>query len=92
MLNPKVTLKNTLLDNGINGFIEVMKNISLEFPKYVMRVGYTGTLKNPPDYMTKLFTNPSLIVNSNLYRFGDPNMKKVEDLEMDTIAKCSKGE
>ena len=58
----------------------------------MIRVGYTETLKNPADYMTKLFTNLSLIVNSNLYRFGDPNMKTVEDLEMDTIARCSKGE
>ena len=46
----------------------------------MIRVGYTETLKNPADYMTKLFTNPSMIVNSNLYRFGDPNMKTVEDL------------
>ena len=92
MLNPQVALKNTLLDNGINGFIEEMKKISLEFPRSLIRVGYTEPLKNPADYMTKLFTNPSLIVNSNLYRFGDPNMRTVEDLEMDTIARCSKGE
>ena len=64
MLNPPVTLKSTLLDNGINGFIEEMKKISLEFPRSVIRVGYTETLKNPADYMTKLFTNSSLIVTS----------------------------
>ena len=58
----------------------------------MIRVGYTDTLENPADYMTKLFANPSMIVNSNLYRFGDPNMKTVEDLEKDTIARCSKGE
>ena len=52
-----------------------MKKISLEFPRSLIRVGYTETLKNPADYMTKLFTNPSLIINSNLYRFGDPNMR-----------------
>ena len=39
MINPQVTLKNTLLDNGINGFIEEIKKISLEFPKSVIRVG-----------------------------------------------------
>ena len=92
MLNPQVALKNTLLDNAINGFIEEMKKISLEFPKSLIRIGYTETLKNPADYMTKLFTNPSLIINSNLYRFGDPNMRTVDDLEIDTIARCSKGE
>ena len=92
MLNTQVTLKNILLDNVISVFIEAMKKISLEFPRSVIRVGYTETLKNPADYMTKLFTNRSLIVNSNLYIFGDPNTKTVEDLEMDTIARCSKGE
>ena len=36
--------------------------------------------------MTKLFPNPCMIINSNLYRFGDPEMRTVEDLEKDTIA------
>ena len=31
--------------------------------------------------MTKLFSNPSFIINSNLNRFGDPNMRTVDDLE-----------
>ena len=53
MMNPQVTLKNTLLDNGINGLIEEIKKISLEFPKSVIRVGYTGALKKSADYMTK---------------------------------------
>merc|ERR1712215_599224 len=55
MINPQVTLKNTLLDNGINGFIEAIKKISLEFPESIIQVGYTETLRNPADYMTKLF-------------------------------------
>ena len=86
MMNPQVTLKNTLLDNGINGFIEEIKKISLEFPKSVIRVGYTETLKNPADYMTKLFSNPCMIINSR-----DPVMTTVEDLETDTVARCSRG-
>ena len=32
-----------------------------------------------------------MIINSNLYRFGDPEMRTVEDLEKDTIARCSRG-
>ena len=72
MMNPQITLKNTLLDNGINGFIEAITKISLEFPKSIIQVGYTETSRNPADYMTKLFQNPCAIINSNLYRFGDP--------------------
>ena len=41
--------------------------------------------------MTKLFQDPCTIINSNLYRFGDPEMRTVEDLGKDTIAKCSEG-
>ena len=52
MMNPQITFKDTLLDNGVNGFIEAIKKISLEFPKSVVRVGYTETLKNPADYLT----------------------------------------
>ena len=47
MMNPQISLKNTLLDNGINGFIEAITKISLEFPRSIIQ-----------DYMTKLFQNP----------------------------------
>ena len=92
MMNPQITLKNTLLDNKINGLIDAITKISLEFPRSIIQVGYTETLRNPADYMTKLFHNPCVIINSNLYRFGDPEMRTVEDLEKDTIARCSRGE
>ena len=91
MLNPQVALKNTLLDNAVNGFVEEMKKISLEFPKSLIKIGYTESLKNPADFMTKLFSDPSQIINSSLYRFGDPNMKTIDVLETDTIATYSKG-
>ena len=38
--------------------------------------------------MTKLFQNPCVIINSNLYRFGDQDMRTVEDLGKNIIAKC----
>ena len=92
MLNPQVALKNTLLDNAVNGFVEELKKISLEFPKSMIKIGYTESLKNPADFMTKLFSDPCKIINSQLYRFGDPRMKTINDLDADTIGTCTKGE
>ena len=91
MLNPQVALKNTLLDNAVNCFVEELKKISLEFPMSMIKIGYTESLKNPADFMTKLFSDPSQIINSKLYRFGDPNMKTIDDLDIDTIGTCAKG-
>ena len=92
MLNPQVALKNTLLDNAVNGFVEELKKISLEFPRSMIKIGYTESLKNPADFMTKLFSDPCKIINSQLYRFGDPGMKTINDLDVDTIGTCAKGE
>ena len=92
MLNPQAALKNTLLDNAVNGFVEELKKISLEFPRSMIKIGYTESLKNPGDIMTKLFSDPSQIINSKLYRFGDPRMKTIDDLDIDTIGTCAKGE
>ena len=92
MLNPQVALKNTLQDNATNGFIEELKKISLEFPRSMIKIGYTESLKNPADFMTKLFCDPCKIINSQLYRVGDPKMKTTDDLDADTIGTCMKGE
>ena len=92
MLNPQVALKNTLLDNATNGFVEELKKIALEFPKSMIKIGYTESLKNPADFMNKLFCDPCKIINSQLYRVGDPKMKTTDDLDADTIGTCMKGE
>ena len=41
--------------------------------------------------MTKLFQDPCSIINTTFYRHGDENMKKVSDLEKDTVAKVENG-
>ena len=41
--------------------------------------------------MTKLFKDPCSIINSDFYRHGDENLKKVSDLEKDTVAKVENG-
>ena len=42
--------------------------------------------------MTKLFSDPCKIINSQLYRFVAPRMKTINDLDADTIGTCTKGE
>ena len=41
--------------------------------------------------MTKLFKDPCSIINSDFYQHGDENLKKVSDLEKDTVAKVENG-
>ena len=41
--------------------------------------------------MTKLFKDPCAIINSSFYRYGDENKGKASNLEVDTVAKVSKG-
>ena len=69
--------------------MEELKKISLEFPKSLIKIGYTESLNNPADFMTKLFCDPCKIINSQLYRVGDPKMKTTD---ADTIGTCMKGE
>ena len=91
MLNNIIAIKSTLLENGIQSFIETLNKITLEFKNSQVMVGYYQGKRNSTDMMTKLFRDPCAIINSSLYRFGDENMGKVSNLEMDTVARASKG-
>ena len=91
MLNNKVSIKSTLLENGIQSYIETLTKITLEFKNSEIMVGYCQGEKNPADMMTKLFKDPCAIINSSFYRYGDENMGKASNLEVDTVAKVSKG-
>ena len=42
--------------------------------------------------MTKLLKDPCSIINTDFYHYGDENLKKVSDLEKDTVAKVENGE
>ena len=54
-------------------------------------MGYTPGEWNSVDYMTNLFPDPCSIINSDMYRFGDPVMKDVGNLEKDTGTTCTAG-
>ena len=36
--------------------------------------------------MTKLFKDPCSIINTDFYRYGDENLKKVSDLKMGSLS------
>ena len=91
MLNSRIAIKSTLLENGIQSFIETLTKITLEFRNSEIMVGYCQGEKNSADMMTKLFNDSCTINNSNLYHFGDENMGKAKNLEADTVARASKG-
>ena len=57
MLNSKIAIKSTLLENGIQSYIDTLTRITLEFRKSEILIGYCQGEKNPADMMTKLF-NP----------------------------------
>ena len=91
MLNNQISIKSTLLGNGIQGFIETLTKITLEFQHSKVLIGYTPGEKNSADIMTKMFRNPCAIINSDLYRYGDSEMGSVSNLEKDTVAMVTKG-
>ena len=85
MMNNIIPVKSTLLENGIQGFVETLTKITLECQHSQVMVGYTPGERNSADFMTKLFRN------SDLYLFGDTDMGKVSNLERDTVTRVSKG-
>ena len=91
MLNSKIAIKSTLLENAIQSYIDTLARITIEFRNSEILVGYCQGERNPGDVMTKLFKNPCSIINIRFYRHGDENMKKISDLEEDTVAKVAEG-
>ena len=63
MLNSKISIKSTLLENGIQSYIDILTRITLEFKNSEIMVGYCQGEKNPADMMTKLFKDPCAIIN-----------------------------
>ena len=90
-MNSKIAIKSTLLENGIQSYIDTLTRITLEFRNSEILVGYCQGEKNPADMMTKIFKDPSTIINSRFYRYGDENMGRVSNLEADTVARVYKG-
>ena len=58
MLNSKIAIKSTLLENGIQSYIDTLTRITLEFRNSEILVGYCQGERNPADMMTKLFKDP----------------------------------
>ena len=55
MMNNRIPVKSTLLGNGIQGFVETLTKITLEFQYSQVMVGYTPREKNSADFMMKMF-------------------------------------
>ena len=91
MLNSKIAIKSTLLENAIKSYIDTLVRITIEFRNSEILLGYCQSERNPADVMTKLFRDPCSIINTTFYRHGDENMEKVSDLEKDTVVKVENG-
>ena len=91
MLNSKIAIKSTLLENTIQSYIDTLVRITIEFRNGEILLGYCQGERNPADVMTKFFKDPCSIINTTIYRHGDEIMKKISDLEEDTVAKVANG-
>jgi len=60
----KIAIKSTLLENGIQGYMNTLTRITLDFRNSKVLVGYCQGEKNPADMMTKIFKDPCTIINS----------------------------
>ena len=80
-----------MLENAIRSYLDTLTKKTIKFKNSKILLGYCQSENNPADMMTKLFKDPCSIINSDFYRHGDENLKKVSDLEKDTVAKVENG-